>query len=945
MKANKAIFYIFGIAKSKAIFVLKLLLLASLLLIHQIGFSQNLTFSGGNAHSTMLCNNGEVYTMGNNSVGQLGTNGIPAFSIVPIKVLRGAQPVAMNNGTNLGSIIQVDAGSGGHNIALACNSSVWTWGWNASGQLGDNTTVTKNTPVQVLTGAQGDASGFLRNVTMVTGGNENSYAILTSTRVVAWGGNTTGQIGDGTLTQRKTPVFVKISAGVFLDQVIQIYAGDNYALALRSDGTVWTWGNNASGQLGQNNTTNYLYATQVFKDAARIQPLNNIVKMTAGDTHALALVSDGTLWGWGGTWADQLGLNIGGGGMPLPALVQASAGVPLTGVATIAAGNRHSIAAMTDGTLKTWGATNTFLDQTGTGSGTIYPTTVPGLSNITDVSDGDNWTYAMNSSGTVYVFGQNTTDGYLGLNSTAATIPTPTSITLPCGLAKVCPNAYLGPDVVLCNPLSTTLYAPTGPGTTQYRWKKNGTLLSETSSSLFVNTVGTYRLIMWDSSYTTSCGYCAPDSDEIVITTIGSTIPNNAYFCAPPDQNVNLSVTGPSGTNYDWYSVSTGGAKLNGSPSNTFITPPINTTTTYYVQDLAATSTNTMSYAIGQTPLASPFSGYNTLTWAGSVFTAITPFNLDEVTIQQTVIGTSFGQPCCCGNLTYPLQVDVYNSSNVIIGSRITSVPCTPNTTIVLPLNLPIPAGVNNYIKIGGTPWNTYLTYMAGAVYPQSIAGVVNINSTTASGGGFAAYWGPFYSWKITSGATSCGRIPVQAILSCSLPVEFLDFKVKASGNQVYLEWVTASEKNNDYFLIQRSKDGINYETIGRVNGSGTVNYLSNYSFIDSNPYGGTSYYRLEQHDIDGDINYSAIRAINLGSADVVLYPNPFDKDINLVVPYPEEIKYDVSVTDLMGRVVYEGTFISNEKVTIGQELASGMYLIKIFFNNEIQVLKINKYK
>ena len=296
-------------------------ILLLLIAIYTNSFAQNLSFSGGNAHSVMLCASGRVYTMGRNADGQLGINSTTQ-SLSPVQVLRGAQPGA---GTYLDFIKQVDAGSGAHNISLTCDGFVYTWGWNSNGQIGDNTSGTNRLiPTRVLNGTQagsGSDATYLDGVTLVSAGNENSYAVLTTGELMSWGLNSDGQLGDGTTTNQNSPVYVLTGPGVRLTNVLQIDGGDDFGVALLGDGTVWTWGYNNNGQLGQNNTTSISYARQVFKDAARTLPLNNITKVTAGDTHVMALASDGALWSWGGNWAGQLGFNTGGANALLPGVV------------------------------------------------------------------------------------------------------------------------------------------------------------------------------------------------------------------------------------------------------------------------------------------------------------------------------------------------------------------------------------------------------------------------------------------------------------------------------------------------------------------------------------------------------------------------------------------------------------------------------------------------
>lgn len=905
--------------------------------------AQNLSISGGNAHSIMLCSDGSVFTMGANGNGQLGI-GSTTVSIVPVRVLKGAQPISMNDGTYLKSIRQVDAGSGAHNIALACDSTVYCWGWNSQGQVGDNTNVDKNVPARVLTGLQGHASGFLKGVVQVTAGNESSYALMSDGRVMSWGRNASGDLGDGTTTQRTTPVYVKINSTTPLTNVIQIEGGDATGAALRADGTVWMWGFNGNGQLGQNNTTSLSYATQVFLDAARTLPLTNIVSISSGDTHVLALAADGKLWTWGGNWAGQLGINNGGANSLLPVVVQLSAtGPAISGVASISAGNRHSIAVMNDGTIKTWGATgggSAYLGQTGTGSGTSYPTTVPGLSNIVDASDGDNWTFAVSSTGTIYAFGENTTSGYLGVNSTAATVPTPTAIpSLPCTILRPCVDAYLGSNIVLCNPASATLYAPVSESTVRYRWKKDGVFLSDTSSSLFVNTAGTYRLIMWDSSYTNGCGYCPVDSDEVVVTNTSPVIANNVGICPNPCSSVNLSVTGPGGTNYDWYSSQYGGAPLNTTPSDVFTTPCLTTATTYWVQDRSVQRCNA-GYNYNTAPLASSSSATSTNTASKMTFDVLTAFTLDTITVAYNKI--SFGAGVCAGGAASTsnlFSIVIKNSGGTTLTTITPNVPCGSGVAVVdIPIGYTFAVANGYSIEfVAGPAAHSYVYFQNGANYTTvpECSWINYVGSPSAD----TDDWPPFYNWRLRTGSNSCGRTPVQAFDNCFLPVDFTSFEAKAADENVYLFWATAYQINTSHFIVQRSSDGNNFESIGMVSAS----HASEYSYTDEQALKGVSYYRIVEVDHDGSSSYSTIETVFRGTYTAFAYPNPFSELITIMVGYESESEYTMTITDITGKEVYQGSHFTNQKVMVGEGYSSGMYLVKIVTPLQMQVLKVCK--
>jgi hypothetical protein len=207
----------------------------------------------------------------------------------------------------------------GRNLSLALRSdgTVWAWGLNNHGQLGDGTTTNRRTPVQV-SGLQGAVD--------IAGGRDHGLAVLSNGSVWAWGDNTHGQLGDGTTTNRTSPV----RAGGLSD-VETVTAGAYHSLALRSDGTVWAWGQNSQGQLGDGSFTRR--TTPV-----RVQGLTGVTAIGAGRDHSLVTTSDGSTWAWGLNDFGQLG---DGSRTNRPSPVQVNG---LTGATELDGGRDYSVA-------------------------------------------------------------------------------------------------------------------------------------------------------------------------------------------------------------------------------------------------------------------------------------------------------------------------------------------------------------------------------------------------------------------------------------------------------------------------------------------------------------------------------------------------------------------------------------------------------------------------
>jgi alpha-tubulin suppressor-like RCC1 family protein len=226
------------------------------------------SIAAGGGHALVLKRDQTVWAWGANGSGQLG-DGTTLDRSAPVPV-RG-----------LGSVSAV-AGGGSHSLALEADGSLWAWGANDSGQLGDGTTIPSASPVQV--GGMGGAV-----VSAVSGGSAHSFALTVDGTVWAWGANGAGQLGDGTTAQRTAPVRVTGLTAAF---ITAISGGTDHSLALDDGGTVWAWGANDAGQLGDGTTTSRI-------TPAPVTGLTNVTAIAATNRRSFALKDDGTVWVWG----------------------------------------------------------------------------------------------------------------------------------------------------------------------------------------------------------------------------------------------------------------------------------------------------------------------------------------------------------------------------------------------------------------------------------------------------------------------------------------------------------------------------------------------------------------------------------------------------------------------------------------------------------------------
>jgi alpha-tubulin suppressor-like RCC1 family protein/subtilisin family serine protease len=325
---------------------------------------------------------GAVYAWGSNSTGELGSGTEFHHSTLP-------EPVG-----DLSSMTAVAGGGGDRrgafSLGLKSDGSVWAWGTNPYGQLGDGTYTKKNVPVRVAR---------LSNVKDIAAGRYHGLALKDDGTVWAWGHGYFGQLGNGPGTfSDNVPTRVEGISGV-----VAIAAGGYFSLALEGDGTVWAWGRNYAGELGDG-TTNHRYTP------VRVAQLSNVEAIAAGGIHGLALKQDGTVWAWGHGNYGQLG-NGTFGNSNVPVKV-----VNLTGVKDIAAGTVHSVALREDGTVRAWGDNDYGQVGDGTNTSRNAPVQVANLGNVTDVEAGFGHNLALREDGTVRAWGLNTR-GQLGNTS------------------------------------------------------------------------------------------------------------------------------------------------------------------------------------------------------------------------------------------------------------------------------------------------------------------------------------------------------------------------------------------------------------------------------------------------------------------------------------------------------------------------------------------------
>jgi len=340
--------------------------------------------SAGAFHSLAIKSDGTLWAWGKNDSGQVG-DGTNENKLQPTMITGYNDWLKISGGYN-------------HSAGIRSDGTLWAWGNNSFGQLGDGTTIDRNFPIQV---------GTDTNWLDVACGNGFTLALKSDGSLWAWGKNNYGQLGDGTTTDRTTPTRIGTSKSW-----VAISAGWDHSLGLKSDGSLWAWGNNSYGQLGIGNKTSMTTPTMIPSD-------REWVSIKAGWNHSIAIKSDGSLWAWGSNILGQLGDGT-TTDRTTPTLISPSDWSYVSG------GSNYTIGVKTDGTLWAWG--NNSFGQLGDGTYTdkLLPTQIGTDNQWLGVACGASHTLAVKKDGSLWTWGSNGY-GQLG-NGTTSSANTPVNI-------------------------------------------------------------------------------------------------------------------------------------------------------------------------------------------------------------------------------------------------------------------------------------------------------------------------------------------------------------------------------------------------------------------------------------------------------------------------------------------------------------------------------------
>ena len=373
----------------------------------QIGTDTNWAqVAASEQHNLAIRRDGTLWAWGRNEFGQTGQT----FEGAPQAATNNSSPVQVGSNTNWEFIAAGSVGTN-HSIAVRSDGTIWVWGNNARGQVGDGSVFSSHSPMRLGTENWQHISASLQ-------ASAHNVAVRADGSLWTWGANFNNRLGDGTLYERWSPVQIQPPANWK-----QISAGDNHTVAIRTNGELWAWGLNTNGQLGNDSTI-------AETTPVRIGTRTDWAQVSAGGTHTVAICTDGKLWAWGNQANGRLGNGQTAAGnqtTPLQIKIQIDNIEVETGWKYVSVGLTHTMAIRTDGSLWAWGEGGGGRLGLGDTNNRSIPTRIGTDNNWEYVSAGSAHTMAIRSNGELWAWGLQG-NGRLGNDVTTGNQTTPIQI-------------------------------------------------------------------------------------------------------------------------------------------------------------------------------------------------------------------------------------------------------------------------------------------------------------------------------------------------------------------------------------------------------------------------------------------------------------------------------------------------------------------------------------
>jgi alpha-tubulin suppressor-like RCC1 family protein len=692
-------------------------------------------------------------------------------------------------------------------LGIKNDGTLWAWGSNQSGQLGDGTTNNVSVPEQI-----GTATNWME----ITSGNQSSYGITSDGKLWAWGYNSAGQLGDGTANNSLVPEHIGTGSNW-----AAVAAGESDCFAIRADGTLWGWG---YGILGTNSGPSNL-PEQVGSD-------NDWATVSAGNYHTVALKKNGTLWAWGIDGGGELGDgNPSGTTETSPEQIGTA-----TNWVKISAGYDHVLAITSDGKLWAWGAN--YYGAVGDGTttdATNGPEQIGTATNWVDIAGGYYQSAGITADGKLWGWGQNNL-GELGNGTVNQSL-----VPVQAGTATNWTRVFGG--------LEFNVGMTSDGGA--WGWGRN--IEGEIGDGTIVNKVNPTN----SGPAPVFSGLAATGASTRDQTSLCYFYLDCADLIARVDQNGATPVAGPV-TAKVWVdgSVQSDG---NGKP---------------YLQ---------RHYEI--TPATNASSSTGTVTLY---------FNQDEFT--------------------------AYNAFAAVAGGSYPMLPVDEADAQGYKNNL-------NFTKISGTSSDGSGSF---ASY-SGIKELITPSTVVYANGRWQA------SFPVTSFSGFFGTTG-----SSTLPLTWLTVgAVLNAHGEAQVDW-SVEEQNVASYTVEQSSDGVKFVAVATVAGQGDGRHQ--YEYIASTVLVGSASYRISQTDKDGRSSYSSVMLLNAASGVSVLslFPNPASDHV-FVNGLSGTGTYRAILTDLSGKTILEQEISTSQNEVYVGSVAGGVYLIRIVGGGSTTALKFLK--
>jgi hypothetical protein len=497
-------------------------------------------------------------------------------------------------------------------------------------------------------------------------------------------------------------------------------------------------------------------------------------------------------------------------------------------------------------------------------------------------------------------------------------------------------NTYvvnLGTNQYLCSSGTTTLDAGHQGNGVTYTWKQNGIVLPQnTTQYLTVSNPGIYSVTVSDPG-------CLPAKTSTLTITSGG-LTSNSPVCVNFNAAATLTVSNVGGI-YKWYTTSTGGAAL--TTGNIYTTPVLSSPTTYYVDDEALYSSTIIPKTDANGFTNSPGNGNPMATTASDwlYFDVLQNIQLVSLTTEAILYYSS-------GTQSATLQISNtstgfnYSQSISFPTTVINSGPVVATAVLTLPTPLTLPAGTGYRIRLNAAyNFNYYKGSVSNLIEPSNYNDLVRTTGYGCALGCAIAGMPALYNWNIKA-ASSCARTPV-SVTSCTgvLPLGFLDISVQKESIGNKISWSVAEASSTETFQLESSQNGTTFSVWPTI-----IAKESDYDFYayDKNSPEGNVYYRVKQTDADGSIRYSKVVGLNSNLFTINVYPNPSSTTFQVTISSDQpEGNLWVCVFDLTGSLVEQQNYSSTQKITIGEQLKAGFYLLKVSDLQSEAVFKIIK--